>query len=326
MRPFTYERARDEASAVAAGSREHTRFIAGGTTLVDLMRLDVERPGVLVDVTGLPLAAISPAGDGVRIGALARNSDVAAHPLVVERYPLLRDALLAGASSQVRNMATVGGNLLQRTRCPYFRDPSAPCNKRDAGSGCSAWDGYNRSNAVLGGSEHCIATNPSDMCVALVALDAVVRTRTAAGERAIAMGELHVVPGDRPDLETILAPGELVTAVELPPSPYVSHSRYVKVRDRASFDFALASVAVGLEMRGDKIASARIALGGVATKPWRCIEAERILVGRPPGAPVFRAAAEASLRGASPRAHNAFKVELAKRAIVRALSEAAGTS
>jgi xanthine dehydrogenase YagS FAD-binding subunit len=325
MKPFTYLRAPDAERALSAGGRGAS-YLAGGTTLVDLMRLGVMAPAAVVDVNGLPLAAIEPEGEGLRLGALARNSDVAYHPLVTARYPALSQALLAGASPQIRNMASVGGNLLQRTRCPYFRDPASPCNKREPGSGCPAWDGYNRSNAVLGGSERCIATHPSDMCVALVALDAVVHARGPRGERAIPVADLHVLPAPRPEVETVLEPGELITHVTLPATPFAARSTYEKIRDRASFAFALASAAVALELRGGIVRAARVALGGVATKPWRSPAAEAVLVGQAPSTALFRKAAEAALAGAAPRPHNAFKVELAKRTLVRALERVGGAA
>ena len=324
MRPFSYVRAESVARAVAAASPTGAQFVAGGTTLVDLMRLEVMRPPVLVDITGLPLAGITEQGDGVRIGAMARNSDVADHPLVQRRFPALAQALRSGASPQVRNMATVGGNLLQRTRCPYFRDLATPCNKREPGAGCSAIGGYTRSHAVLGTSDDCIATHPSDMAVALVALDAVVHVRSVTGARTIAAADFHTAPGSRPDIETVLRPGELITHVELPGSPMAARSRYVKVRDRASFAFALASAAVAVELDGRAIAGARVALGGVATRPWRSREAERALVGQPAGIEAFRRAADAAMAGAQPQRDNRFKVELARRTLVRALTLATG--
>jgi xanthine dehydrogenase YagS FAD-binding subunit len=322
MQPFTYVHATDESTALSSGAAAGAGYVAGGTTLVDLMKLEVMKPSTLVDITALPLARIEPLDDGVRIGAMARNSDVAYHPLIAERYPALAQALLSGASPQLRNMATVGGNLLQRTRCPYFRDGAAPCNKRSPGSGCAAWDGYNRGHAVLGGSEHCIATHPSDMCVALVALDAVVRTRGRSGERAIPIKDFHLVPKDHPENETVLEHGELITHVDLPASGFAARSHYLKVRDRASYAFALASAAVALDIAQGRIREARVALGGIATKPWRSVEAERALTGQAPGRAVFQAAAEAAVRGAVPRQHNEFKIELAKRTLVRALSTA----
>jgi xanthine dehydrogenase YagS FAD-binding subunit len=326
VKPFTYVRPADARAAIAAASDGTASFLAGGTTLVDLMRLEVMTPSAVVDLSPLPLTQIERAGDGLRIGAMTKNSAVATHPLVVERYPLLAQALLAGASQQVRNMATVGGNLLQRTRCPYFRDLAVACNKRAPGSGCSAIDGFTRSHAILGTSEACIATHPSDMCVALAALDAVVHTRGAGRERAIPFGEFHTLPGDHPEVENALEPGELITHVELPASPFAAHSRYVKVRDRAAFAFALASAAVGLDVADGKIRAARIALGGVATRPWRAAEAEQALVGQAPGRASFERAAAAAIVDPKPRRDNAFKVALAKRTIVRALELAWGAA
>ncbi len=326
MKPFTYVRPADARAAIAAAGDSGASFLAGGTTLVDLMRLEVMTPSAVVDLSPLPLTQIERAGDGLRIGAMARNSAVATHPVVVERYPLLAQALLAGASQQVRNMATVGGNLLQRTRCPYFRDLAVACNKRAPGSGCSAIDGFTRSHAILGTSESCIATHPSDMCVALAALDAVVHTRGAGRERAIPFGEFHTLPGDHPEVESALEPGELVTHVELPASPFAAHAHYVKVRDRAAFAFALASAAVGLDVADGKIRAARIALGGVATRPWRAVEAEQALVGQAPNRASFERAAAAAIVDPKPRRDNAFKIALAKRTIVRALELAWGAA
>jgi xanthine dehydrogenase YagS FAD-binding subunit len=320
VKPFTYARPAGVAEAISAGGAKGARFLAGGTTLVDLMRLEVMRPSAIVDVARLPLSAIERDGDGIRIGSMARNSDVATHPLVVERYPLLAEAILAGASQQVRNMATVGGNLLQRTRCPYFRDPAVACNKRAPGTGCSALEGYTRSHAILGTSRSCIATHPSDMCVALAALDAVVHARNGARERAIPIGDFHTLPGEHPEIENALEHGELITHVVLPASPFAARSRYVKVRDRAAFAFALASAAVGLDVAADgRIRAARVALGGVATRPWRSVEAEKALVGQAPARATFERAAEAALADAKPRRDNTFKVVLARRTIVRAL-------
>jgi xanthine dehydrogenase YagS FAD-binding subunit len=324
MKPFTYVRPADARAAIAAAGASGASFLAGGTTLVDLMRLEVMSPSTLVDLGQVPLAAIERRGDGLRIGAMARNSDVATHALVVERYPLLAQALLAGASQQVRNMATVGGNLMQRTRCPYFRDPAVPCNKRAPGTGCSALDGYTRSHAILGTSASCIAAHPSDMCVALAALDAVVHTRQGGRERAIPIGDFHTLPGDHPEVENALEQGELITHVELPGSPFAAHARYVKVRDRAAFAFALASAAVGLDVADGRIRGARVALGGVATKPWRSLEAEQALVGPAPGRPPVERGAAAAIVDPKPRRDNAFKVGLAKRTIVRALELAWG--
>jgi xanthine dehydrogenase YagS FAD-binding subunit len=326
VKPFTYVRPPDTKAAIAAAGTSGARFLAGGTTLIDLMRLEVMNPTALVDLGRLPLAAIEPHGSGIRIGAMARNSDVATHALVVERYPLLAQAILDGASQQVRNMATVGGNLLQRTRCPYFRDPSVACNKRTPGAGCSALEGYTRSHAILGTSPSCIATHPSDMCVALAALDAVVHTRNGGRERAIPIGDFHTLPGEHPEVENVLEQGELITHVELPASPFAAHTRYVKVRDRAAFAFALASAAVALDVADGRIRAARVALGGVATKPWRSVEAEQALVGQPPNRASFARAAAAALVEPKPHRDNAFKVDLARRTIVRALELAWGVS
>ena len=326
MKPFSYVRPADTRAAIAAAGESGACFLAGGTTLIDLMRLEVMSPTALVDLGPLPLTAIERYGDGLRIGAMARNSDVATHALVVERYPLLAQAILAGASQQVRNMATVGGNLLQRTRCPYFRDLAVPCNKRAPGTGCSALEGYTRSHAILGTSASCIATHPSDMCVALAALDAVVHTRNGGRERAIPIGDLHSLPGEHPEVEHVLEQGELITQIELPASPFAAHARYVKVRDRAAFAFALASAAVGLDVAEGRIRAARIALGGVATKPWRSLEAEQALVGQAPSRASFERAAAAAIVGPKPRRDNAFKVDLVKRTIVRALELAWGMS
>jgi xanthine dehydrogenase YagS FAD-binding subunit len=328
MMPFEYVRATDEGHATEASHPQDSHVLAGGTTLVDLMRLEVVRPKRVVDLNGLPLDQIEELPDGgLKLGALAKNSDVAAHAAVVARYPALAEALLAGASPQIRNMASVGGNLLQRTRCPYFRDLAFACNKRAPGTGCAALDGWARLHAVLGTSEHCIATHPSDMCVALVALDAVVHTRAPNGVvRAIAVADLHTLPGAHPEIENVLVPGELVTHVELPPRAFAARSRYVKVRDRASFAFALASAAVALELHGHTIREARIALGGVATKPWRASDAERVLVGRTATREAYELAAAAALQHARARPDNAFKLELARHTIIRALERAGGTA
>ena len=329
MQPFLYTAADDSTTAIrVAAADPGARYLAGGTTLVDLMKLDVEQPTQLIDITSLPLAEIALLGDGtLRVGAMVRNSDLAHNEWVRTRYPLLSQALLAGASGQLRNMATTGGNLLQRTRCLYFRDTAMPCNKREPGSGCSALDGANRGHAILGTSEHCIATHPSDMAVALVALDARVRLLGPAGERAIPLADLHRLPGDHPEIETTLRPGELIIAVEIPALAFASRSVYLKVRDRASYAFALASAAVALDLeggRGGRIRDARVALGGVATKPWRSATAEAVLRGQAAAADTYRAAANAALEGAVPRRDNAFKIELARRTLVRALARAAG--
>ncbi|MGD0678427.1 MAG: xanthine dehydrogenase family protein subunit M [Polyangiaceae bacterium] len=327
MRPFTYVRATDEDHALAGAKDADAAYVAGGTTLIDLMRLDVVRPGTLVDLTALPLAGIEAHGDGVRIGAMARNTDVAYAPIVVRRYPVLAEALLSGASPQLRNMATVGGNVLQRTRCPYFRDTVWPCNKRQGGAGCSARDGYARMHAVLGTSDQCIAVHPSDMCVALLALDAVVQTARVGGRsRSIPFAEFHTLPGQHPEVENVLERGELITAVDLPAAPFAERSHYVKVRDRTSYAFALASAAVALDLSGTTVRAARIVLGGVATRPWRSLDAEAELVGRMATTESFRRAGAAAVHGARPLRDNAFKVELAQRTVVRALQELMGAA
>jgi xanthine dehydrogenase YagS FAD-binding subunit len=316
---FSFSRADSVEHALAeAAAHPGAAFIAGGTNLMDLLKVDVARPPHLIDITRLKLDEVSESAGGVRIGALVSNADLAWHPLIRERYSLLSQALLAGASPQLRNMATTAGNLLQRTRCYYFYDVATPCNKRVPGSGCPARSGQNRIHAILGASEHCIAVHPSDMCVALRALDAVIVVRSARGEQRIPIADFHRLPGDTPERDNNLEPGSLITAVELPPSELRGH--YLKVRDRASYAFALVSVAAGLKMHGDTIVDARIALGGVAHKPWRKPDAEQLLLGKT--ADAFGSAAEALLEGAQPHAYNAFKVELAKRAIVRALEKA----
>jgi xanthine dehydrogenase YagS FAD-binding subunit len=324
MNPFTYSRAADPSQAVTAISgKPHVKFLGGGTNLIDLMKMGVETPDELVDINRLPLAQIEELPDKrVRIGALARNSDVAEYDLIKSRYPVLSQALLSGASPQLRNMATVGGNLLQRTRCYYFYDPAFPaCNKRKPGSGCGALEGYNRIHAILGQSEQCIATNPGDMSVALAALDAVVRVRGTRGEREIAFSDFHRLPGNTPERDTNLAPDELIIAVDLPAMPFATRSHYLKVRDRASYAFALVSVAAALDFDSDKkIKDARVALGGVAHKPWRANIAEKRLIGHIADETNFHAAAEAELAAAKGYKYNSFKIGLAKRAIVRALN------
>jgi xanthine dehydrogenase YagS FAD-binding subunit len=327
MQPFSYARQKGAADAIRElTSKENSSYLAGGTTLVDLMKLEVMTPRHLVNINPLPLDKIEPAGGGLKIGAMVRNSDLAYHKTVQTRYPVLSEALLSGATPQIRNMASVGGNLLQRTRCTYFRDTFWPCNKRTPGSGCSAIDGYNRSHAVLGTSDRCIATHPSDMCVALLALDAVIHTQSARGNRAIPAVDFHVAYGEDPARENVLEPGELVTAVELPDRPFSSHSHYLKVRDRASFEFALASAAVAWELHEGVIRAARVALGGIATRPWRSGEAEAVLAGSKPGPDLYRRAARAALQGAKPQKFNAFKIDLAQHVLVRALSELADKS
>ena len=327
MRPFDYSAATDVAEATRLVTLSpRTRFIAGGTTLVDLMKLEVETPTRIVDINRLgarhaDMNEVTALPDGgLRIGALVRNSDLAWSTVVKERYPVLSEALLAGASGQIRNMASVGGNLMQRTRCYYFRDTAMPCNKREPGSGCSAIEGHNRIHAVLGTSSQCIATSPGDMPVALVALGATVRVTGPQGERSIPLVDFHLVPGAHPERETVLQPGELITAVDVPALPWARRSHYRKVRDRASFAFALASAAVALDVDGTTVRAARVALGGVGTKPWRSGEAERALVGQPTTPAAFRAAAEEALRGAKAYRENGFKIELAKRTLVRALT------
>jgi xanthine dehydrogenase YagS FAD-binding subunit len=325
MRAFDFVVA-DSAAAARTLVREvpGARFYAGGTTLVDLMKSDVERPTRVVDISRLPLNAVERRGDVVRIGALARNSDVAYAPLIEANFPAVSQALLSGASGQIRNAATIGGNLLQRTRCSYFRETRWRCNKREPGSGCDALDGVNRGHAVLGTSDACIATYPGDLAIALTAVEAQVVIEGERGERTIALGEFYRLPGDQPQRETSLEDGELITAVELRVDPLYARSRYLKVRDRASYEFALVSVACALRVDAGKIAGARLALGGVGTIPWRARAAEQVLIGSAPGDAAFRAAAETALDGAQPREHNGFKVELARRAIVRALRTVAG--
>ena len=320
MRPFAYVKPLDVEAAVLAASAPGAKFLGGGTNLVDLMREGIERPDPVVDVTGLPLDTVEEVpGGGLRIGALVRNSNLAADRRVRTQYPMLSQALLSGASGQLRNMATVGGNLLQRTRCPYFYDAASACNKREPGTGCDALDGFNRGCAVLGVSASCIATHPSDMCVALAALDAVVEVRGTGGTRRVPLSELHRLPGDTPHIETQLAPGDLITAVELP--LVTANSRYRKIRDRASYAFALVSVAAALQVEDGTVTEVRLALGGVAPKPWRAREAERRLVGGPADEAAFRAAADAELAAASVRSGNAFKVALAASTIVATLRD-----
>jgi xanthine dehydrogenase YagS FAD-binding subunit len=322
---FQYARAVDVGDAVRRIAADKTaKFIAGGTNLIDLMKEDVERPLRLIDISRLPLDAVEETPDGgLRIGALVPNSDLAYHPLVESRYPLLASAILAGASPQLRNMATTGGNLLQRTRCAYFYDTATPCNKRVPGSGCSARNGHNRMHAILGASEACVATHPSDMCVALAALAANVHVTGPAGERVIGFADFHRLPGSTPQRDTNLQPDEIITAVELPAQGFASNYSYLKIRDRLSYAFALVSVAAALELDGDSIKEARLALGGVAHKPWRDSGAEAALRGRTADAATFTQAADVMLRDAQGLAHNSFKIELARRAIVRALTQAA---
>ncbi|MDR3618243.1 MAG: xanthine dehydrogenase family protein subunit M [Paludisphaera borealis] len=326
MNPFTYQRVSDATGAIAAvAGDEHAAFLAGGTNLVDLMKLHVMTPSRLVDVNAVPLAKIEAGRDGLRIGALARMSDVAADPDVAREFPVIAEALLASASPQLRNMATIGGNLMQRTRCPYFRGDDWACNKRMPGSGCAAAQGEHRNHAILGASDHCFATHPSDLAVALVALDAVVRVRGPAGERSIPLRDFHILPGATPHVECALQQGELITGVDVPASDVAINSRYVKVRDRASYEFALVSAAVALKVEGGVIADCRIALGGVGTKPWRTPEAEQVSRGRPAAASTYEAAASIAVAEARPREQNAFKVELARRVVVHALTTLGST-
>ena len=327
MKTFELTRADDNAQATATTAKATTaqqgadiRFIAGGTTLIDLMKLNVETPQKLVDVNHLPLDKIEThSNGGLTIGALVRNSDLAYHPVVRNNYTVLSEAILSGATVQIRNMATTAGNLLQRTRCMYFRDTAMPCNKREPGSGCAAITGVNRSLAILGTSEHCIATNPSDMNVALAALEATIHVRGTKGERSIPIADFHLLPGNTPHRETVLEPGDLITHVTLLPPAPGSRSLYLKLRDRASYEFALASAAVVVTAAAGKITRARIALGGVGTKPWRSAEAEAELTDQPTTEAVFQKAADAALRDAKPQSQNGFKVELAKRCLVHAL-------
>jgi len=322
---FRYARAIDVADAVRqiAGDPD-AKFVAGGTNLIDLMKMDVERPTKVIDITRLPLNQVeNTPGGGLRIGALVRNSDLAYHHQIEERYPVLGSAIMAGASQQLRNMASTGGNLLQRTRCCYFYDTATACNKREPGSGCSAIDGQNRMHAILGASDACIATHPSDMCVALALLEAKVHVSSAHGDRVIAFAEFHRLPGDTPQRDANLDAGEIITAVELPPKGFATNYTYLKIRDRLSYEFALVSVAVGLELDGDIIKDGRFALGGVAHKPWRDPEAEAALRGRRANAATFADAADVLLRDAKGYAYNTFKIDLARRCISRALTQAA---
>ena len=325
MIDFDYVKARDVSDAVSHIARDSgARFIAGGTNLIDLMKENVARPTRLIDITGLPLTEIEETKPGgLLIGALVPNSDLAYGERIMKRYPLLSSAILAGASAQLRNMASTGGNLLQRTRCLYFYDTTTPCNKRKPGSGCGALHGFNRMNAILGWSETCIAVHPSDMCVALAALEATVHVTGPKGDRAIPFADFHRLPGDTPDIDTNLASDEIITAIELPPEEFSRNYSYLKIRDRLSYAFALVSVAVGLKVEAGVIKQARIALGGVAHKPWRVLDGEKVLAGQQPSRKAFSEAADIILQGAAGFAHNSFKIELARRAIVRALEQAA---
>ena len=334
MHTFEFTRPADVTGAATAAASANTaqqgaeiRFIAGGTTLIDLMKLNVEQPRTLIDLNRLPLADVETLPEGsLKIGAMVRNSDLAHHPAVLRDYPVLSQALLSGASAQLRNKATTSGNLLQRTRCMYFRDTAMPCNKREPGSGCGAINGANRMMAILGTSEHCIATNPSDMNVALTALEATVYIQNAQGTRSVPINEFYLLPGDTPQRETILEPGDLITHVTLPPPVAGAKSHYLKLRDRASYEFALASAAVVIKTENNRVTYIRVALGGVGTRPWRSKEAEQTLANATVGESSFRAAAEAALQGARPQSQNGFKIELAKRCLAHALKLATQTA
>jgi xanthine dehydrogenase YagS FAD-binding subunit len=320
MRSFDYTRAENVEAVLRVNPSPETKFVAGGTTLIDLMKLNVETPRRVVDINPLPLTKVEKTSDGgLRIGAMVRNSDLAHDAQVQQQYPVLSQALLSGASPQLRNMATTGGNLLQRTRCYYFRDTAYPCNKRKPGSGCPAIDGFNRIHAILGGSEHCIATNPSDMAVAMMALEATVHIRGVKGDRSVPLNDFYFVPGSTPERETLVGPGDLITYVTLPPLPSGTRSYYLKRRDRSSYEFALASAAVVTVVQSGRMQHVRIAMGGVGTKPWRSKEAEQALEGKQASDANFRAAADAALRDAKPQRYNGFKIELAKRTLMRAL-------
>lgn len=329
MYPFRYGKTTELKEAISLAAEPKSILIAGGTTLVDLLRLNVVKPNQLVDINQLPLANIDVFDDksseiGARIGAMARNTDVATNKQIIKHYPLISQAILSGASPQLRNMATVGGNILQRTRCAYFRDATLPCNKREPGSGCPAISGLNRSHAILGTSDHCIAVHASDMCVALVALDAKIVLSGPQGERKMPLADFYLLPENHPEKEHQLKPGEIIVQVELPKSPFAKHSHYLKIRDRESFSFALVSAACALEIKNGRIVAARISLGGVATKPWRAPEAEKLLLGQSASETLFSKAGEEALSGAKPQKSNAFKVELAKRTVKRALLAALG--
>lgn len=326
MKPFTFSRAATQQEAINMKRSSNAKFIGGGTNLIDLMKLDIETPEKIIDINSLGLNQVEEVRGGVLIGTLVRNSELAYHPIIKSQFPVLSQAILAGASPQLRNMATTGGNLMQRTRCPYFYDTAYACNKRAPGTGCAAMKGYNRSHAILGGSEHCIATHPSDMCVALAMLDAVIMVKGPDGERNIAFTEFHLLPGHTPHLETALQPGELITAVYIPRLQFARNSTYLKVRDRASYEFALASAAVALDIQGGVIRDARIAMGGIGAKPWRIKRAEALLKGMNAGRHAYAEAAEEGLRNAHTHKHNAFKVELAKRTLIQALEQAGGTA
>jgi xanthine dehydrogenase YagS FAD-binding subunit len=322
MIPFSYKRVAKIDEAITAAGDPSTSYLAGGTTLIDLMKLNVVAPQNLVDINRLGLREITESNGTVTIDALVTNSDLAHHPLITSNFPVLSEALLSGSSPQLRNMATVGGNIMQRTRCYYFRDATLPCNKRRPGSGCPAISGYNRIHAILGGSDSCIAVSPSDMCVALVALDAKVNTLGKKGRKSIPFDQFHVMPGAHPEIETVLEDGDLIESISIPISKRSKRSHYLKVRDRASYAFALVSAAVAIEIEQGTVTSARIALGGVATKPWRAMEAEQLLVGKKANRDLYKQAGETAVQSARTYEHNAFKVELSKRVIVRALEKA----
>ena len=327
MQPFKLIRVQDHLTAIRAAGTNRSKFIAGGTNMLDLMKLNIETPEQVVDINKLSLYKIEElANGGVRIGALVKNSDLSYSPYMIKNFPVLSEALLSGASPQLRNMASVGGNLMQRTRCPYFYNTDFACNKRLPGSGCAAMSGYNRMNAVLGTSDQCIATHPSDMCVAMAALGAIIHVQGSKGVRTIPFADFHLLPGQTPNIEHNLKSDELITHVEIPPLAFAAKSHYLKVRDRASYEFALSSAAVALDIQNGTIKQARVALGGVGTKPWRSTEAEKGLTGAPANKQTYRAAADAALAAARPHKDNAFKVELAKRTLVRALTTVEGLS
>ena len=327
MEPFKLLRVADSQSAIHAALSGGTKYMAGGTNMLDLMKLNIEKPRQVVDINKLPLNKIEVLPNGnVRIGALVKNSDLAYDGMIQKKYPVLSEALLSGASPQLRNMATTGGNVMQRTRCPYFYSTDFACNKRVPGSGCAAISGYNRMNAVLGTSDHCIATHPSDMCVAMVALGALIHVQGPAGQRTIAFADFHLLPGQTPHLEHNLKPGELITSVELPALPATTRSHYLKVRDRASYEFALTSAAVILDIQNGRIKNAQVAFGGIGTKPWRSTLAEKVLMGAQASQQTYRTAAEAALSPAKGYKDNTFKIELAKRTLVRALKTVEGLS
>jgi xanthine dehydrogenase YagS FAD-binding subunit len=327
MEPFKFVRVQDNQAAIRSAVIDQSKFIAGGTNMLDLMKLNIETPKQVIDINKLQLYKIEELQNGgIRIGALVKNSDLAYHPFIIKNFPVLSEALLSGASPQLRNMASVGGNLMQRTRCPYFYNTDFACNKRLPGSGCAAINGYNRNNAVLGTSDKCIATHPSDMCVAMSALGVVIHVQGAKGVRTIPFSDFHLLPGQTPHIEHALKPGELITHVEIPALPFAARSHYLKVRDRASYEFALTSAAVALDIQGGTIKGARIAMGGVGTKPWRSLAAEKALVGSAANEQTYRAAANAAMAEAKPYKDNAFKIELAKRTLVRALTTVGGMS